>query len=300
MKNVKTVLLTCAALGIGSALIATAQSPAPPAQQPAAPADNGTGPNGLAGFQGPPPIPGYEPSTDPKDFRGVWRYRAPPGLARFKLAPDVKLNARARQQIETRAAKLAAKKGTTIATPHVMCRPTGLNQALMPIAPIYILQDDEKLVFIVTDEIRDVRQVYLKRKHPKDLEPSYGGDSVGHWEGNTLVIDTIGYNGRGDLHGAVHSKKMHLEQRFTKSADGRTLVIESTFDDPETLAEPVHVRKEWGWLNGQQPLEFDCEENPREDNFSGMLFEEDYLKPVCIQHEGRGMEPSRVACTPPK
>jgi hypothetical protein len=170
----------------------------------------------------------------------------------------------------------------------------------MPIAPIYILQNDEKLVFIVTDEIRDVRQVYLNRPHPKKPVPSYGGDSVGHWEGNTLVVDTLGYNGRGDLSGAVHSTRMHLVQRFTKSADGRTLVIDSTFDDPETLAEPVHVRKEWGWLNGQQPLEFDCEENPREDNFSGMLFEDDYLKPVCIQHEGRGMETSKVVCTPPK
>jgi hypothetical protein len=287
-------LLIVLAIGAASALPAAAQEGTPP------PKDNGTGPNGLAGFQGPPPIPGYEPSMDPKDFRGVWRYRAPPGLARFKLAPDVKLNARAQQQIERRAAKLAAMKGTTIATPHVMCRPTGINQALMPIAPIYILQDEEKLVFIVTDEIRDVRQVYLKAKHSKNPKPTYGGESVAHWEGNTLVIDAIGYNGRGDLQGAVHSDQMHLVERITKSPDGRTLAIDATFDDPETLAEAVHVRKEWGWLNGQQPLEFDCEENPREDNFSGMLFEDGYLKPVCIQHEGRGMEPSKVVCTPPK
>jgi hypothetical protein len=271
------------------------------AQQPLTPpADNGTGPNGLANFQGPPPIPGYEPSTDPKDFRGVWRYRAPPGLARFKLAPDIKLNERAQRQVENRAAQLAAMKGTTVATPHVMCRPTGINQALMPIAPIYVLQNGQKLVFIVTDEIRDVRQVYLNEKHTKNLEPSYGGESVGHWEGNTLVVDSIGYNGRGDLQGAVHSGRMHLVQRFTKSADGRTLTIDSVFDDPETLAEAVHVRREWGWLNGQQPLEFDCEENPRQDNFSGMLFDQEYLRPVCIQHEGEGMEPSRVTCTPPR
>jgi hypothetical protein len=288
-----TLLIVLVACAI-SALSAAAQESAPVSK------DNGTGSNGLAGFQGPPPIPGYEPSTDPKDFRGVWRYRAPPGLARFKLAPDVKLNARAQQQIDRRAAKLAAMKGTTIATPHVMCRPTGINQALMPIAPIYILQSQEKLVFIVTDEIRDVRQVYLNREHSKHPDPTYGGESVAHWEGNTLVIDTLGYNGRGDLSGAVHSDQMHLVERITKSADGRTLVIDASFEDPQTLAEAVHVRKEWGWLNGQQPLEFDCEENPREDNFSGMLFEDDYLKPVCIQHEGRGMEPSKVVCTPPK
>jgi hypothetical protein len=285
-------LAVAALLGAFACFGLSAEQPAPP------PADNGTGPNGLANFQGPPPIAGYDPSTDPKDFRGVWRYRAPPGLARFKVAPDVKLNDRAQRQADSRASRLAAMKGTTVATPHVMCRPTGINQALMPIAPIYILQNEKKLVFIVTDEIRDVRQVYLDGKHSRHPEPSYGGESVGHWEGNTLVIDTIGYNGRGDLQGAVHSTKMHLVQRFTKSADGRTLTIDSTFDDPETLAEPVRVRKEWGWLNGQQPLEFDCEESPREDNFSGMLFDEEYLRPVCIQHEGRGREPSRVICTP--
>jgi len=294
MKKNLSMLMLAAALTLTSAAGLQAQQSAPP------PKDNGTGSNGLAGFEGPPPIPGYDPSADPKDFRGVWRYRAPPGLARFKLAPDIQLNAHAQQQVEARAAKLKAMKGTTIATPHVMCRPTGINQALMPIAPIYILQTDEKLVFIVTDEIRDVRQVLLNRKHSKNPEPTYGGESVGHWEGNTLVVDTVGYNGRGDLQGAVHSKKLHLVERFTKSADGRSLVIDATFEDPETLAQPVHVRKEWGWLNGQQPLEFDCEENPREDNFSGMLFDEDYLKPVCIQHEGRGMEPSRVVCARPE
>src|SRR3954469_24577106 len=115
-----TTLLLAAALAATLAAALDAQQSAPP------PGDNGTGSNGLAGFQGPPPIPGYEPSTDPKDFRGVWRYRAPLGLARFKLAPDIQLNARAQQQVETRATKLKAMKGTTIATPHVMCRPTGI------------------------------------------------------------------------------------------------------------------------------------------------------------------------------
>lgn len=284
-----------------AALLAASVSIESRAQPPAAPSGgNGTPPNGLANFQGPPPIPGYDPSSDPHDFRGVWRYRAPPGLERFRLAPDVRLNERAQRQVQSRGASLAAIKGTTIATPHVMCRPTGINQALMPIAPIYILQDERKLVFIVTDEIRDVRQVYLDQKHTPRLEPTYGGESVGHWEGNALVIDTIGYNGRGDLQGAVHSAKMHLVQRFTKSADGRTLTIDSMVDDPETLAEPIHVRKAWDWLNGQQPLEFDCEENPREDNFSGMLFDQEYLKPICIQHAGRGLEPSKVLCVTPR
>src|SRR3954447_11321048 len=107
MKKCTTLLLAAALAAMWTAVL-DAQQSAPP------PGDNGTGSNGLAGFQGPPPIPGYEPSVDPKDFRGVWRYRAPPGLARFKLAPDIQLNARARQQVDARAAKLKAMKATTV------------------------------------------------------------------------------------------------------------------------------------------------------------------------------------------
>jgi len=254
----------------------------------------------LKGFVAPPPIPGYEPTTDPRDFTGVWRNVNLPGQPRFALAPDIKLNRKAQAIADATAAKLKAMGGTSLATPHVMCRPTGANQALFPIAPVYVLQTERKLVFIVTDEIRNVRTVYLTGKHPKKIKPTYGGHSIAHWEGNTLVIDTVGYNGRGQLTiGSVHSDRFHLVERVTKSADGKSLEIDAMFEDPENLAEPVHVKKRWQWVNGAQPLEFDCEENPREDNFAGMLFEQEYLRPVCVQHEGKGEEPSRVVCEKP-
>ena len=252
------------------------------------------------GYVAPPPIPGYEPMTDPKDLSGVWRNVVQPGAPRFEFAPDIRLNEKAQAIASQTAAKMKAIKATSLATPHVMCRPTGANQALFPIAPIYVLQNRKKLVFIVTDEIRNVRTVYLDAQHPKSLKPTYGGHSVGRWEGSTLVIDTIGYNGRGAMKiGVRHSDKLHLVERITKSADGKSLEIEALIEDPEVLAEPIRVKKRWSWVNGQQPLEFDCEENPREDNFADMLFEDEYLKPVCIQHEGKGDAPSKVVCTKP-
>lgn len=252
------------------------------------------------GYVAPPPIPGYEPTPDPRDLTGVWRNLVQPGHPRFEPAPGIKLNEKAKAAAARTAEKMKAANATSLATPHVMCRPTGLNQALFPIAPIYVLQNDRKIVFIVTDEIRNVRTVYLDAEHPKKLKPTYGGHSVGRWEGNTLVIDTIGYNGRGQMTiGSVHSDRLHLIERITKSADGKSLEIDAYFEDPEVLAEPVRVTKRWAWVNGQQPLEFDCEENPREDNFAEMLFEQEYLRPVCVQHEGKDEEPSRVVCTKP-
>jgi hypothetical protein len=245
-----------------------------------------------------PSIPGYEPSTDPRDFSGLWRSKPAPGsFLPFVLSGDLPLT-EAAQERAAYAREMSAQN-TQLATPHIMCRPTGVNQAIGPIAPVYVLQNDEKMAFIVMDEIRDIRQVYFADEHPADLEPSYGGHSIAHWEGNTLMVDTIGYNGRGVLADALHSADMHMTQAITKSADGLSLQIEITLTDPALFTTPLVVKREWGWVNGQQPLEFDCEENPREDNFSGMVFEEEYLRPVCIQHEGEGEQLSAVVCEKP-
>jgi hypothetical protein len=250
------------------------------------------------GMAAAPSIPGYEPSTDPRDFSGLWRSKPAPGsFLPFVLAGTLPFTDSAQARVNY-ALEMSTQQ-TQLATPHIMCRPTGTNQAFGPIAPVYVLQNAEKMAFIVMDEIRDIRQVYFADSHPADLEPSYGGHSIARWEGNTLMVDTIGYNGRGVLNSAIHSTDMHMTQSITKSADGMSLQIDITLDDPATFTQPLTIKREWGWVNGQQPLEFDCEENPREDNFSGMIFEEEYLRPVCIQHEGEGEELSKVVCEKP-
>jgi len=263
--------------------------------------DSGTG-NGtdlvngttLMGYQSPDPLPGYEPSLDPRDFRGVWTNRPLRGTLPFQIAESVPFTERARIEAEHRSAMEAA--GTTVATNHIMCRPTGARQIIGPIAPIYILQTDDEMVFIVADEIRDVRHVYFDESHPRDLEPTYGGHAIARWDGDTLVVDTVGFNGTGEINKAVHSDKLHVTQRIRKSDDGTVLRIQTTLEDPETFTEPLTIDREWVWLPGRQPLEFDCEENPREDNFANMVFESEYLRPVCIQYQGEGDQLSYVRC----
>jgi hypothetical protein len=281
-------------LAVMLALVTVA--PNVPAQQDDEAAGGSDLVNGAAlfGYQAPDPLPGYSPSTEPRDFRGVWTNRPLRGGLPFQIASELPFTERAAQQAEYRSRMEAA--GTTVATNHIMCRPTGARQVIGPIAPIYVLQTDEKLVFIVADEIRDVRQIFFRDEHPANLDPTYGGDSIAHWEGDTLVVDTIGYNGTGELNKAVYSDKLHVTQRFTKSTDGTVLSIRTTLEDPATFTEPVIVEREWVWLPGRQPLEFDCEENPREDNFAGMVFESEYLRPVCIQYQGEGDQLSYVRC----
>lgn len=246
-----------------------------------------------------PGIPGYEPSTDPRDLSGLWRVNRVPGvLLPFYLGSNLPFTPAAQQRFEY--ANEMSARGTQLATPHIMCRPTGVSQAVGPIAPVYVLQNEEKLAFVVMDEIRDLRQVYFADAHPADLQPSYVGSSIAHWEGDELVIETIGYNGRGVLENVVHSEQLRMTQRLRKSADGKSLAIDITLEDPAIFTQPVQLKREWSWVNGQQPIEFDCEENPREDNFSGMLFEEEYLRPICIQYEGEGEELSKVICNRPE
>jgi hypothetical protein len=248
----------------------------------------------LMGYRAPDAVAAYEPSTDPRDFRGVWTNRPTRGGLPFQIGGPVPFTARAAEQAAYRRSMEAA--GTTVATNHIMCRPTGASQIIGPIAPIYVLQNEDKMVFIVADEIRDVRHVYFDDTHPDPVVSSYGGHSIARWDGDDLIIDTVGFNGTGDLNKAVYSDQLHVVQRFRKSADGRSLSITTTLTDPATFSEPLVVEREWAWLAGRQPLEFDCEENPREDNFSDMVFEAEYLRPLCIQYQGEGAELSYVSC----
>jgi len=88
------------------------------------------------------------------------------------------------------------------------------------------------------------RVVYMDgRKHPDDLLPSWWGHSIGWWEGDTLVIDTVGYNEKFwfDSRGTPHTEKLHTVERWTRINYG-TLINEFTLDDPGTFSKPVHLK----------------------------------------------------------
>jgi hypothetical protein len=110
------------------------------------------------------------------------------------------------------------------------------------------------------------RNIYTDgRGHPDDLEASFYGDSIGHWEGDTLVVDTIGIKDSVPLGmGMKHSDKLHILERIhLAKGDPDTLVVEMTAEDPLALAKPwLHTftykrSREW------QLLEFECAENDR-------------------------------------
>ncbi|HEY3824309.1 MAG TPA: hypothetical protein VGL82_07100 [Bryobacteraceae bacterium] len=108
--------------------------------------------------------------------------------------------------------------------------------------------------------------VAMTRDHPKDLESTWFGDSVGKWDGDTLVVDTTGFNGktRIDTLGHPLSDQLHLIERF-RLTDPDHIAYEVTVDDPKTYTKPwKNTRTLWRMKPGQELIEYSCEENNRD------------------------------------
>ena len=100
------------------------------------------------------------------------------------------------------------------------------------------------------------------RPHPKDLPPSYYGHSVGRWEGDTLVIDTVGFNERTWMNrdGLPHTDRLHLIERLTR-VDFNTLTYEVTIDDPGAYTAPWTSGFNLQWTADAELFEYICQDN---------------------------------------
>ena len=129
--------------------------------------------------------------------------------------------------------------------------------------PIQIVQTPEQII-ILYEYFTVYRVIPLNAKHPEDLEPSFMGNSVGHWDGDTLVVDVTGFNDKGwVMAGAIfHSDALHITERYTR-ADKDTINYEATIDDPETYTQPWTVRFNIGWDPNGELQEYVCQENNR-------------------------------------
>ena len=101
-----------------------------------------------------------------------------------------------------------------------------------------------KNVFLLFEYFHTWRVVAMNQPHPKDLDPTWLGDSVGHYEGDALLIDTIGYNDKTwlDNVGHPHSDKLHTIERLRR-IDRNTLQLELTIDDPKAYPKPFTSKK---------------------------------------------------------
>jgi len=133
--------------------------------------------------------------------------------------------------------------GATAADPQYSCQPLGIPRGSF--GEMQIVQSPQAIVMLRTEGTTD-RLIYMDgRSHPPDLETSYMGDSIGHWEGDTLVVDVAGLNDETWLGGSVngnqkltsiHSDKEHVVERWTRKGDD--LTYEATVEDPVMFSRP--------------------------------------------------------------
>ena len=114
------------------------------------------------------------------------------------------------------------------------CRPAGVPGALLlRVNPMYIVQTPKEVLFLYQSD-HQVRHVYMNVPHSKTVTPSWYGESVGRYEGDTLVIDTVGVTTKVpvDFYFTPHTDKLHIVERYHLIDNGRTLEANFTVDDP--------------------------------------------------------------------
>ncbi len=176
------------------------------------------------------------------DITGVWMVQEPYYLG-APLKPAPVLTPAALEQRRRRAA--AAVKGYVRGVSNMMCQGGGGPALSQFRSPFEVMQGFGRISFIFeTENFNQPRTVYLNEKaQPANIYPSENGHSIGHWEGRgahrTLVVDTVGFNGRSSFPGGVRaSEQAHIIERFSVSGDGKVLTDQILMTDPVSLADP--------------------------------------------------------------
>jgi hypothetical protein len=126
---------------------------------------------------------------------------------------------------------LSGKPGYTL---QARCWPMGVpGFHLYPVRPVFIVQTPKEVLMTWQGD-HMVRHVYLNVPHSTHVKPSWFGESVGHYEGDTLIVDTIGLNDRTfiDNYRTPHTEKLHVVQRFQLIEGGKTLEVKLHVEDP--------------------------------------------------------------------
>jgi hypothetical protein len=155
--------------------------------------------------------------------------------------------------------------------PHTRCKPSGgPRQFLTPYGVEFVeLRELQRIFILDIGGPHTYRIIYMDgRQHPKNWTPDYYGHNVGHWEGDTLVVDSVGYNERFwlDRGAHPHTEQLHLIERFTR-VDFDNIKYEVTIDDPGAYTAPWSGQFNIRYVPGDELFEYVCQDN----NFAPQL-----------------------------
>jgi hypothetical protein len=162
------------------------------------------------------------------------------------------------------AAIVKQRQASPLEARHLQCLPGSIPMGLL-ILTFKIIQTPQEIV-ILTETADPPRQIHMDgRPLPKSPDPTWMGYSVGHWGGDTLVVDTIGLNDRAWLDGAGHprSESMHITERYHRRDFGH-MDLEITFDDPKYYTRPFTLKTGLELIPDSDLLEYVCAENEKD------------------------------------
>ncbi len=192
------------------------------------------------------------------DFSGVWYAQRPVDPGRPEPLPW------AEKLFQERVANNSKD------APGARCLTRGVTAA-GGLFPYKLVQTPKLLVMLFEDDIPSHRQVFLDgRGHPKDPNPTWMGHSIGRWDGDTLVVDTVGFNDRSwlDPAGHAHTEQMHIVERMRRPDLGH-LEIEFTIEDPGALAKPWVIKRVADLDPDDEIGEYVCENNHDPEHMVG-------------------------------
>jgi hypothetical protein len=148
--------------------------------------------------------------------------------------------------------------------PHARCKASGVSRQFMtPYGVEFVELPEAQRIFIFdVGGPHTYRTVFMDgRQHPKDLTPTYYGHSIGKWEGDTLVIDSVGFNESFwlDRRGMPHTEKLHTVEKFTRT-DANTIRYEATIDDPGAYTAPWTGSFTLRWEANTELFEYVCQQ----------------------------------------
>ena len=164
---------------------------------------------------------------------------------------------RARQK----AAHEADLRGQPLYSGYAACIPDGMPAMMMAMFPMSVLQTPGQIT-IIQEAYRQVRYIYLNEKQMPiaDAEPEFWGHSVGHWQGDTLVVNTVGIKPEVRYSDVPHSDQMQIDERIR-------LISKDRAEDRITVTDPAYLAKPWNFTYeyerepGYKMLEYVCEDN---------------------------------------
>lgn len=221
-------------------------------------------PNGTPNLTAPAPRIQGGPADGKPDLSGLWQT-----FQGFKYTVNqaADLKPEDQPQLLPAAAAEYKRRQDTISKddPVGHCNLPGIPQANVIPYPFKIIQTPGQ-VTILYEAIRTFREIFTDgRGFPEDMQPNWLGYSIGHWEGDTLVVETAGQNDKTwiDTGGRPHSEQLRVTERFHRRNFG-TIDLEVTINDPGAYTKPWTVKYEVRLLPDTELIEYVCTENNKD------------------------------------